>query len=93
MDNKMSENVQDIRTSRKLHHESYEKLTGRTSCRRINPSRGKKKPNWHHPKKLIIASNRIPLSYLPRKCKDAYRFTKSLENVKIPIDLQSRKKM
>ena len=40
IDNAMSENILEIRTSRKLHRKNYAKRESRTDGKRANPNRG-----------------------------------------------------
>ena len=59
LDNRISKNVQNIRQSYKLHHESHGKMECGINSRMTN-SRCGKNPKWHLPRRLTLT---ITLSY------------------------------
>ena len=66
LDNRMSENVQNIRRRHKLHHGRHEKHENRINCRRENPS-GEENSETHFHGRCALATticNRIDATQL-----------------------------
>ena len=84
LDNKLSENVQNIRWSRKLYQENLKtwrvKLTtGGRSLIEAKIERSISKGHALSPLLFIIAM--MPLKYILRKCTTGYKLTKSQEKI------------
>ena len=78
----MSENVQNIRQSYKLHHESHEKQESGINSRKKNLTSGKN-PERHFQvdalSPILFVIEMMSLNYILRKCTGGYKFRKSPE--------------
>ena len=85
LDSKLSENVQDIQQSHKIHHGSHEKLECRIDSRRKNFSRDEKIQRGIFQEDvlslLLFVIAMIPLNSILRKCTGDYKFTKLREMI------------
>ena len=85
-DNRMSENVQNIRQSHKLHHESHEKLESGISS--MKKPLAEVKHQWgifkrDSPSPLLFVLAIMPIKYIFRKWTGGYKFTKSQEKMNL----------
>ena len=85
MDNKLSENIQEIRKGRLIHRGSHEIIESEIDIRRENVNRDK------NPEKLLsllFVIVMLSLNYILKKCNGEYKFTKSEEKVNHMDDIK-----